>query len=283
MQVLRSAEELRRSLCAERRAGREIGFVPTTGALHEGHRALLRASASECRVSVLSVFVNPLQFGPGEDLERYPRTLDADLEVARAERVGYVFVPEPAELYPPPVLTTVHVAGITEPLEGAFRPGHFDGVATVLTRLFGVVGCCRAYFGEKDFQQLLVVRQMVTELRMPVEVVGCPTVREHDGLARSSRNRRLDPAARAAAPCLYRALRAGAEAVAAGEADPGVVRERMAQVIASEPLARADYLEVVDPACLVAPERIAAPVRLLGAVHLGDVRLIDNLAAAPAS
>ncbi|MCU1490641.1 MAG: Pantoate--beta-alanine ligase [Acidimicrobiaceae bacterium] len=279
MELLRTAAELAQAMADERRRHRRVGLVPTLGALHAGHRSLLIRAAAGCETRVLSIFVNPLQFGPGEDFAQYPRDLEGDLAVAGESGVTHVFAPEVSELYPPPVLTTVHVTGLAERLEGAFRPGHFDGVATVLTRLFNLVGPARAFFGEKDFQQLAVVRRVVTELRLPVEIEGCPTVREADGLALSSRNRRLSRPEREAAPVVYSALCAGANLVERGEGRPGAVRAEMERVIAQEPLAAFDYLEVVDPTSLEVPEAIIGPVRLLAAVRFGSVRLIDNLAA----
>jgi pantoate--beta-alanine ligase len=262
-----------------RRGGRTVGLVPTMGALHAGHLSLIRRAAAECGAVAVSVFVNPLQFGPNEDLEAYPRQLQAD--TARAFEAGatHVFAPDPAEMYPDGFATTVHVGGITERLEGAARPGHFDGVTTVVTKLLVVAGACRAYFGEKDFQQLQVVRRLVRDLSLPVEVVGCPTVRDRDGLALSSRNVNLSPTERAAAPVLHRALQAGAALVRAGERDLGAVRDVMAGVIAAEPLVAVEYVEVVDAETLRAPLRVSGRLRLLVAARLGRTRLIDNLAA----
>ncbi len=269
--------ELRELLAEHRAAGRSVGFVPTMGYLHEGHASLMRAAREHDDVVVVSVFVNPLQFGEGEDLDTYPRDLARDTEVAAAEGVDLLFVPPVEEMYPEPVLTTVSVAKVSEPMEGAARPGHFDGVATVVAKLFNIVGPCRAYFGAKDFQQLAVVRRMVRDLSFPVEVVGCPTVRELDGLAMSSRNAYLTPEQREAAPVIHRALRAGAAAIAAGERDPQTVRELVAGIIEAEPLAELDYVEVVDADSLATPETLRGNLRLLAAVRFGRARLIDNV------
>lgn len=270
---------LRRALDDERAHRRTVGFVPTMGYLHAGHRSLLDAAVAANDVAVMSVFVNPLQFAPTEDLATYPRDLERDLDVARDAGVAHVFAPSVEEMYPRPVATTVSVAGVSEGFEGASRPTHFAGVATVVAKLFSIVGPCRAYFGEKDFQQLAVVRTMVHDLSMPVEVVGCPTVREPDGLALSSRNVYLSPEERAAAPVLHRALLAGRAAIEAGERDPEAVRRTMRDVVASEPLAELDYAEVVDAATLTVPTVLAGELRLLIAARFPRARLIDNLAA----
>ncbi|HEX2046428.1 MAG TPA: pantoate--beta-alanine ligase [Acidimicrobiales bacterium] len=256
MRVLDRGDQLRKELDAARAGGRTVGFVPTMGFLHEGHASLIRRSAEECDVTAVSVFVNPLQFGPTEDLDQYPRDLDHDQAVAAEAGADVVFAPPVDEMYPGgPPRVTVHVEGF-DALEGASRPGHFDGVATVVAKLFNLAGPCRAYFGEKDWQQLGVVRRLAADLSFPVDVVACPTVREPDGLACSSRNARLSPEERRAAPVLYRALTA-----AAGDADP---RRRMAEVVAAEPLATLDYAEVQAD-------------RLLIAARVGGVRLIDNM------
>jgi pantoate--beta-alanine ligase len=269
--------ELRAALDRERAGGRTVGFVPTMGYLHDGHASLMRAARAETGVVTASVFVNPLQFGPGEDLEAYPRDLDRDTALAAEAGVDLLFTPSAEEMYPTPVLTTVSVAGVSAPLEGASRPTHFAGVATVVAKLFSIVGPCRAYFGAKDWQQVAVVRRMARDLSMPVEVVACPTLREPDGLAMSSRNVYLSPDERAAAPVLYRALRAGAAAVGAGERDAAAVRDLMAGIIEAEPLAGLDYAEVVDADSFTVPDPLAGNLRLLAAVRFGRARLIDNV------
>jgi pantoate--beta-alanine ligase len=271
--------ELRTHLDAARAAGRTVGFVPTMGFLHDGHGSLMRAARAECDVVVTSIFVNPLQFAPHEDLDSYPRDLTGDTALAEANGVDLLFVPSTAEMYPREMRTTVSVREVSAPLEGRTRPTHFDGVATVVAKLFSIVGACRAYFGEKDFQQLAVVRAMVGDLSLPVEVIGCPTVREADGLAMSSRNAYLSAEERAAAPVLHRALRAGAAAVAEGTTDPAAVRQVMAEVIGSEPLGELDYAEVVDATTFLVPDPLAGPLRLLVAVRFGGARLIDNTEA----
>jgi pantoate--beta-alanine ligase len=264
-------------LDAERAAGRRVGFVPTMGYLHEGHASLIRRARTECDVVVTSIFVNPLQFGAGEDLDAYPRDLDRDTRLAEAEGADVLFTPPVGEMYPRPVLTTVSVAEVSAPLEGAARPTHFDGVATVVAKLFAIVGPCSAYFGEKDFQQVAVVRRMAADLSMPVDVVACPTVRERDGLAMSSRNAYLTPEQRAAAPVVHRALQAAAALVMAGERDPRVVRTLMAEIIQAEPLAELDYAEVVSADSFAVPDPLAGDLRLLAAVRFGRARLIDNV------
>jgi pantoate--beta-alanine ligase len=277
MKTVATIAELRVLLDAERAAGHIVGFVPTMGYLHDGHASLMRAARTETDVVLASVFVNPLQFGAGEDLDAYPRDLDRDTAVARDAGVDLLFVPSVDEMYPRPVLTTVSVAEVSAPLEGAARPTHFAGVATVVAKLFSIVGPCRAYFGAKDFQQVAVVRRMAADLSLPVEVVACPTLREPDGLAMSSRNVYLTPAERAAAPVVYTALRSGAAAIGAGERDPAAVRDLMAQIITAEPLAELDYAEVVEADSFTVPDPLAGNLRLLAAVRFGRARLIDNV------
>ncbi len=270
--------ELRSRLATDRAAGRSVGFVPTMGYLHEGHVSLMRAARADTDVVVASVFVNPLQFAAHEDLDDYPRDLERDAALASDAGVDVLFVPSVAEMYPQPVRTTVTVAGVSEGFEGASRPTHFAGVATVVAKLFSIVGPCRAYFGEKDFQQLAVVRRMVSDLSMPVDVVGCETVREADGLAMSSRNAYLSDTQRAAAPVVHRALRSGVAAILAGEGDPAEIRALMARIVADEPEAELDYADVVDAASLATPSTpLAGDLRLVAAVRFGTTRLIDNV------
>lgn len=259
-----------------------MGFVPTMGALHAGHAALVEASVKDCDVTGVSIFVNPLQFGSSSDLETYPRTFDHDVAVLKAAGCDAVFFPSVEEMYPTfpePPATTVHVGGAALGFEGADRPGHFDGMATVVAILFEVTGPCRAYFGEKDFQQLAVVRQMVRELSMPIEVVGCPTVRESDGLAMSSRNRRLSMTARERARVLYEALEAGDQAVKRG-GDVADVERAMQNCLSKVAEVTPYYATVVHAATLHRPERLDDDVeyRLLIACDLEGVRLIDNCA-----
>jgi pantoate--beta-alanine ligase len=269
--------EVRAHLDGARAAGRTVGFVPTMGYLHAGHASLMDAARRERDVVVASIFVNPLQFAPDEDLDAYPRDLSGDTALAERSGVDLLFVPSTREMYPGPVRTTVSVGGVSQGFEGGARPTHFDGVATVVAKLFAIVGPCRAYFGEKDFQQLAVVRRMVLDLSLPVDVVGCPTVREPDGLAMSSRNAYLSPDERAAAPVLHEALLAGAEAVRAGERDPGTVRAVMEAVVAGEPLAHLDYAAVVDAATFEVPDPLRGTLRFLIAARFGRARLIDNV------
>jgi pantoate--beta-alanine ligase len=261
MQVIDRIDAFRKELDAARAHGKTVGLVPTMGYLHEGHASLIRRSASACDVTAVTVFVNPLQFGANEDLTAYPRDLERDVAIAEAAGAAVVFAPPVEEMYPGDVLTSVHVARVSEGMEGASRPTHFDGVATVVAKLFAIAGSCRAYFGEKDYQQLAVVRRMATDLSFPVDIVGCPIVREPDGLAMSSRNVYLSHQERDAASVLHRALEAGA-------ADVSRAREVMVAVVATEPLARLDYAEVVET---------DHEYRLLIAARVGTTRLIDNL------
>ncbi|MDP1820223.1 MAG: pantoate--beta-alanine ligase [Acidimicrobiales bacterium] len=279
MTTVTTIAELRDRLDAARAAEQRVGFVPTMGFLHEGHASLMRAARAETDVVVTSIFVNPLQFAPHEDLDAYPRDLAGDAALAEDNGVDLLFVPSGGEMYPGRMRTSVSVGEVAAPLEGHSRPTHFDGVATVVTKLFAIVGPCRAYFGEKDFQQLAVVRTMVRDLSIPVEVVGCPTVREADGLAMSSRNAYLTPEQRAASPVVHRALRTGVAAIEAGATDPAEVRAAMAALIDAEPLAELDYAEVVDAATLAVPDPLEGTLRLLVAARFGAARLIDNVGA----
>ncbi|MFP5327548.1 MAG: pantoate--beta-alanine ligase [Acidimicrobiia bacterium] len=277
MQVIHRIEDFRAALEDERRAGRRVGLVPTMGALHEGHVSLVVRAARECEIAAITIFVNPLQFGAGEDFGSYPRTLEADVAKASAAGARFAFAPPIEEMYPGEVATSIRVAGVSERLEGASRPGHFDGVATVVAKLFNIAGPCTAYFGEKDWQQLALVRRMARDLSAPVDIVGCETVREPDGLAMSSRNSYLSAEERSAATVLYRALCAGRDAVAGGERAADAIGRTMAGVIDSEPLATLDYAEAVDAASLEPIQTLSGEVRLLVAARLGKARLIDNM------
>ena len=277
--TLRTIAELRARLDADRARGLRVGLVPTMGYLHEGHASLIARAAAECDTVVTTVFVNPLQFGAGEDLASYPRDLDRDTALAEASGAHLVFAPGVEEMYPTPVLTTVSVAEVTATMEGASRPTHFAGVATVVAKLFNLAGPCHAYFGEKDYQQLVVVRRMAADLSFPVEVVGCATVREPDGLAKSSRNVYLTDAEREAAPVLQRALQAGAAAIAAGETRAAAVAAVVAALVDAEPLATLDYAAVVDAATLAPVDPLRGEVRLLAAARFGKARLLDNVGA----
>ncbi len=269
------------ALDAVRRSGRTVGVVPTMGALHEGHRSLIERAAEECDVVAVSIFVNPTQFGDASDLAAYPRTWEADLAAVASAGGRMVFAPSVAEMYPDRdggATTTVSVPDLSRMWEGASRPGHFDGVATIVVKLLGAAGPCRAYFGEKDYQQLALVRRVVRDRSLPAEVVGCRTVRDNDGLALSSRNVRLTPDQRRAALALSRALRTGAALVAGGERRADAVEAAMAQVVSREPLVALDYAAVVNADDLE-PATCSddRPLRLIIAAVVGSVRLIDNL------
>ena len=284
MEVLETVRTCRAVLDQARAAGRTVGLVPTMGALHLGHTSLVDRARAECDVVVVTIFVNPLQFGDPDDIAHYPRTLERDLLACAESGADIVFVPSVGEMYPSwPAApsTTVSVSGVSECWEGASRPGHFDGVATVVAKLFTIAGACRAYFGLKDFQQLAVVRRMALELSLPVEVVGCPIVREPDGLALSSRNVRLSDAERKAATVLSRALATGRDALASGERSGAAIAEAMRVDVAAEPLVRLDYAVVVDADTLREKASVSEPgaVRLLIAAQVGAIRLIDNSAA----
>ena len=271
--VVRTRAELRDALAA---APRPVGLVPTMGWLHEGHRALMRRARKDCATVVVSIFVNPRQFNVASDFTRYPRNEARDLAMCEAEGVDLVFAPEVEEIYPPGFATTVSVGAVALPLEGAARPGHFDGVATVVAILFDLVGAERAFFGQKDAQQVMVIRQMARDLALGTEVVTCPTVREADGLALSSRNVHLSPAERAAAPVLHNALLAARDAWLAGERSGDVLRARMAEILAAEPLANVEYVSVADGLTLTELSTVDRPALASLAVRFGATRLIDN-------
>lgn len=253
------------------------GLVPTMGYLHEGHLSLVRRARQENERVAVSIFVNPAQFGPNEDLSKYPRALERDVELLRAEGADLVFAPDDAVMYPPNFQTYVSVRDVTRTLEGASRPSHFQGVATVVTKLFNIMQPSRAYFGQKDAQQAVVLRQMVADLNFNLEFIVCPTVREPDGLAMSSRNKYLAPAERRAATVLYRALTAAEQAYRAGEKRGEVLRQIMRDTVAQEQLARLDYASVADPMTLTELEDVLAQALLSLAVFLGKTRLIDNI------
>ena len=269
--------EVRKLLDEARSEGKRVGFVPTMGALHEGHRSLIRRAAAETDHVVVSIFVNPTQFGANEDLSKYPRTFVDDLEACKAEGAHLVFHPDADEIYPEPSRTTIDVEGLTERMEGSFRPGHFGGVALVCAKLFNIVGPCTAYFGEKDAQQLRVVRRMVRDLSMPVDIVACATVRDDDGLALSSRNRYLDADQRTRALALPRALHAVAEAIRDGETDVRKLEAAGRDVLEAADLDAIDYLEVTDPDTLEPVERVTGAVLVCATVRVGTTRLLDNV------
>jgi pantoate--beta-alanine ligase len=272
-----SSAELRAATDAARAGGAGVGFVPTMGALHAGHRALLATARGENRFLVASVFVNPLQFGPAEDLASYPRDPEADLAVLAAEGVDLAFLPGEEEMWPSPPEVRLRVGGLGDRLEGLVRPGHLDGVATVVAKLLHLVGPGRAYFGQKDAQQLAVVRRMAADLAFPNQIVACPTVREPNGLAISSRNTYLSPRERRMATALYRSLQAGQAVFMAGERDPAVVETATRDLLEAAPGVAPDYVALVEPAGFE-PAKQAEPGHVLAAAaRVGRTRLIDNV------
>jgi pantoate--beta-alanine ligase len=280
MIVTHKPEDLRTFLDEARHHGKRVGFHPTMGALHGGHRSNIRRAAAECDVVAVTIFVNPLQFGPDEDLGSYPKDLDSDYAQAEEAGADLVLAPSVDAIFPEEPLVTVHAQGLADVLEGVHRPGHFDGVATIVTKLFGLCGPCYAYFGEKDYQQLVIVRHLVADLSLPVVVVPCSTVRQPDGLALSSRNSYLDSSERAAAPVLYWSLLAGQRAVEEqGITNAADVQAAMLEVAAREKLFQVDYAAVAGPWTLAVPDVISGEVRLLIAGRIGKTRLIDNVAA----
>jgi len=281
--VIERIKELREVLDIARAKGERVGFVPTMGFLHEGHASLMRRARRDNDLVLVSIFVNPLQFGPKEDFAAYPRDLDRDLLVCAEAGVDLVFHPGVEEMYPEPSAVTVSAGPIGEILEGRTRPGHFDGVATVVSKLFNIAGPCSAYFGEKDAQQLVVIRRLARSLDFPVEVVGCETVREPDGLAMSSRNIYLSGDERTAATVLSRALEEAAALIRDGERSGPKVQEAMAARIGAEPLAELVYAVCVDPETLVEAAELDGPALLAVAARVGKARLIDNMKANPAS
>lgn len=277
MKKVVSPNALRETTDAAREAGARVGLVPTMGALHAGHLSLVDAArARGADWIAVTIFVNPLQFGEGEDLDRYPRTLEADLAACEAAGVDLVFAPERGSMYAPGFSTTVSVAGVTEPLEGVYRPGHFAGVTTVVAKLLNLAGPCVAAFGRKDYQQLATLRRMVLDLDMPIEVVGAPIVREPDGLALSSRNRYLSEDERARALALVTGLRAAWDAWAGGERDPDALA-RAARSPVEASFDRVDYVALADPDDLSPVQSPSGRALLAGAAHLGGTRLIDNV------
>jgi pantoate--beta-alanine ligase len=275
--LIPSILDLRHTLSDVRRAGRSIGLVPTMGALHAGHGRLIELARQQTDCVVVSIFVNPIQFNQRQDYDRYPRPLAEDLAFCSAGGVDIVFAPSIEEMYPSAQLAMVEVARVTEPLCGKFRPGHFRGVTTVVLKLLNIVQPDRAYFGEKDAQQLATIRRMAIDLDVPVEIVGVPTVREEDGLALSSRNRHLSPLERRIAPALYRALQAAGQLIASGTTDPQQIKTNALATLHPFPQIRVEYFEIVDPDEMQPLERIAGPVRVAVAAWLGSTRLIDNI------
>jgi pantoate--beta-alanine ligase len=274
--VITSVSELRKTIASQRREGKRIGLVPTMGALHEGHLSLVRASKSECDVTVVSIYVNPSQFGPSEDFSKYPRTLDADLDLLASCETELVFAPQNADMYPPGFASWVEVGSVAEPLEGQFRPDHFRGVATVVLKLFNLVQADAAYFGQKDYQQTAVIRRMVVDLNVPIEIRVCPIVRESDGLAMSSRNRYLSPAARQRALVLSKSLEHAKQLASKGEQNAAKILTEMRQIILSAEDARIDYVAIVDANTLGPLENVSNSAIALLAVKIENTRLIDN-------
>ncbi|MBE3589713.1 MAG: pantoate--beta-alanine ligase [Firmicutes bacterium] len=284
MRVARTVAEVRAAVAEARARGATIGFVPTMGYFHEGHLSLMRQSVAENGFTVVSLYVNPLQFAPTEDLAQYPRDFERDRRLAAEAGVDVLFAPDDAEMYPDgpqAQRTVVSVRGLNAVLCGRSRPTHFDGVTTVVTKLFHIVAPDRAYFGQKDYQQALIIRRMVRDLNFPVEIRVAPIVREPDGLAMSSRNAYLTPEQRAAAPVLHRALSEAAARIRAGERDAGRVRAFLRETISAAPHARLDYAEVVDPDTLEDVDTIQGPVLLAVAAYFGRARLIDNMLVSP--
>lgn len=259
------------------KVGRPLGFVPTMGYLHDGHLSLIRRAQKDNRVTVVSIFVNPTQFGPQEDFARYPRDPEHDLDLLRKEDVGIVFMPHPEEMYPSGFDSWVEVGGITDKLEGKARPGHFRGVTTVLTKLFNIIHPDRAYFGRKDAQQALVVKKMVTDLNMGIDIITLPTIREPDGLALSSRNSYLAPHERQAATVIYQSLLLARKLYEEGTTSAEVIKKAMAQLISTEPLATIDYVAITSVETLEELDKLHPPALVLVAVRIGGTRLIDNI------
>jgi pantoate--beta-alanine ligase len=277
--LLSSVSEIRLHLGQVRRAGRRIGLVPTMGALHAGHAANIERARNECDFVVVSIFVNPLQFGPSEDYQRYPRPLEKDMALCAEKGTDLVFAPETSNIYALPQLAFAEVTRLGDHLCGAFRPGHFRGVATVVLKLFNIVQPDAAYFGEKDYQQLCIIRRMVSDFNLDLQIVPVVTVREPDGLALSSRNVYLERSQRAAAPLLFRALTAARKMIESGETEPGKVKDAAARLLAADPQIRIEYFEIVDSAEVQPVAIISETVRIAAAIWIGKTRLIDNVAA----
>ena len=277
MEVIRRVARMREMIRRVRAEGKKIGFVPTMGYLHEGHLSLIREARRMSDVCVVSIFVNPIQFGPKEDLDRYPRDLERDAEILAKEKVDILFAPSVEEMYPRGYRTYVYVEGLSEKLCGASRPGHFRGVTTVVNKLFNIIQPHFAYFGQKDAQQFVIIKRMVLDLNMDVELILMPIIREADGLAMSSRNVYLSPEERAIAPMLYQALKMAQEMIEEGERDPRKVIEAMRHYLEQEPRIRIDYLEIVDLENLERVQQIRGRVLVAGAIYIGQTRLIDNI------
>ena len=281
MKVRTTVEPMRAAARVARLGGLRIGLVPTMGALHEGHLSLVRAAKAQCEAVVVSIFVNPLQFGPNEDLAKYPRTFERDCELLRAEDVDFVFAPAVEEIYPEKLSTYVTVEGLSDRLCGRSRPGHFRGVTTVVAKLFNIVQPHMAFFGQKDAAQVAIIRRMVRDLNFAVEIIACPIVREPDGLAMSSRNAYLKPQERKSALVLHRALQAIEEGFRQGERRAKALTESGKQMIVEEPGVKLDYLEIVDPDSLEAVEMVSRTALAAVGAFVGTTRLIDNVLLDP--
>ncbi|HEX3986567.1 MAG TPA: pantoate--beta-alanine ligase [Acidobacteriaceae bacterium] len=281
MKIVRTITDTRAAIADLRRQGRSLGLVPTMGALHEGHLSLVRAAKAACDAVAVTLFVNPTQFAPNEDLSKYPRTFEADGRLLEAENVDLLFVPEVAEMYPDGATTWVAVEGIQDRLDGQSRPGHFRGVSTIVAKLFHIIGPDQAFFGQKDAAQVAILKRMVRDLDFNLELVVCPIVREPDGLAMSSRNRYLSPDDRRHALVLHRALRAVQASVQAGQSDAAPLIEAGLRVLAEEPSVRVDYLRIVDPDTLEDRPHVRDGALVAVAAFVGPARLIDNLLIAP--
>jgi len=278
MEIIRMPKIIQETSRGHLIEGKTIGFVPTMGALHEGHLSLVRRAKQENDITLVSIFVNPIQFGPSEDFEKYPRDIEGDIEKLEKEKVDIIFLPETSSIYPEGFLTHVEVKEISERLCGALRPGHFSGVSTVVTKLLNIAKPTRAYFGQKDFQQSVIIKQLVKDLDMDVDIVICPTIREQDGLAMSSRNAYLNKAQRNASTVIYRSLKEAADLIKSGTRDGNYIRALMLDRLAKEPeVSSIDYAGVYDPANMVEVSEIKSDVLLAVALRIGNTRLIDNM------
>lgn len=276
MKLVHTVNEVREQVKEWRKEGLTVGLVPTMGFLHEGHQSLIAASVKENDRTVVSVFVNPTQFGPNEDFEAYPRDIEKDSALCESTGADLIFNPEPEEMYPEGFCTYTNITGLSDALCGKSRPIHFKGVCTVVSKLFNIVGADKAYFGEKDAQQLAIIRRMVRDMNIPVEIVGCPIIREEDGLAKSSRNTYLNQEERKAALILSKAIFAGKDMVENGEKSAEKVVSSMTEIIKSEPLAEIDYVEMVDMNTMKNTDAVEGTVLCAIAVKIGKTRLIDN-------
>jgi len=281
MKICKTIDEMRATSRTARQSGKRLGLVPTMGALHDGHLSLMRAAKSKCDAVAVSIFVNPLQFGPTEDLAKYPRTFDHDVQLLEKESVDILFAPTPAEMYTPGAVTYVTVEGLSDKLCGKSRPGHFRGVATVVAKLFHIVEPDLAFFGQKDAAQATIIRRMVRDLNLPIEIAVCPIVREPDGLAMSSRNVYLSPQDRKSATVLNRSLTEVKQRFDQGERNATALIKAAKKVLAQEPTVRLDYFEIVDPSTLDPAPKVAGPVLVAVAAVVGTTRLIDNILLQP--